>query len=319
MADRSYLLLSTTRPSVRAPMSCVPAASDVCANCGKHGSDGVKLKNCKACRLVKYCGVDCQRAHRKQHKKACKRRSAELKDEQLYSQGHDRPEGDFCPICTLPIPIPMNEHATVNVCCMKCICDGCVLASRQRGIGGTCPFCRTPMPSKDDDASSLAMMQKRIDAGDADAIEFLARSYHHGEIGLEKNLERAIELWTDAAELGSIIAHYQLGVGLNHGYGVEQDKARAVEHWQHAAMKGHIESRHSLGVVECMARNYNLAVKHLLISAKMGYKLSLDMMKEMISLGAATKVQYAEALKGYQEAVEDTKSPARDEAKRHGY
>ncbi|EJK68666.1 hypothetical protein THAOC_10132 [Thalassiosira oceanica] len=58
-------------------------------------------------RLVKFCGVDCQRAHRKQHKKACKQRVAELKDEQLYSQGHERPDGDFCPICTLPIPLPM--------------------------------------------------------------------------------------------------------------------------------------------------------------------------------------------------------------------
>ena len=47
-------------------------------------------------------------AHRKQHKKACKKRAAELKDEQLYSQGHERPEGNFCPICTLPIPLPMG-------------------------------------------------------------------------------------------------------------------------------------------------------------------------------------------------------------------
>ena len=47
-------------------------------------------------------------AHRKQHKKECKKRAAELKDEQLYSQGHERPEGNFCPICTLPIPLPMG-------------------------------------------------------------------------------------------------------------------------------------------------------------------------------------------------------------------
>ncbi|EJK44165.1 hypothetical protein THAOC_37324, partial [Thalassiosira oceanica] len=68
-------------------MSCVPVAGDgdgICANCGKHGSDTVKLKNCTACRLVKYCGVDCQRDHRKQHKKTCKQRAAELKDEELY-------------------------------------------------------------------------------------------------------------------------------------------------------------------------------------------------------------------------------------------
>ena len=77
--------------------SCVPAsaAADVCANCGQEGGNDVKLKNCTACLLVKYCGVDCQRAHRKQHKKACKKRAAELKDERLYGRGLERSEGDF--------------------------------------------------------------------------------------------------------------------------------------------------------------------------------------------------------------------------------
>ena len=57
----------------------------MCANCGKAGSNGVKLRNCTACLLVKYYGVDYQRvAHRKQHKKACRERAAELKDERLY-------------------------------------------------------------------------------------------------------------------------------------------------------------------------------------------------------------------------------------------
>ena len=39
-----------------------------CANCGAESGDAVKLKNCTACRLVKYCGVDCQKAHRGQHR-----------------------------------------------------------------------------------------------------------------------------------------------------------------------------------------------------------------------------------------------------------
>ena len=75
-------------------MSCVAIdddQADVCANCGRGSIDSeggtVKLKNCTACRLVKYCGVDCQRAHRKQHKKVCKQRAAKLKEEQLYSRG----------------------------------------------------------------------------------------------------------------------------------------------------------------------------------------------------------------------------------------
>jgi len=89
---------------------------EACANCSKHQSDTVKLKNCTACRLAEYCGVDCQRAHRKQHKKACKQRAAELQDERLYSQGLERLEGDFCPICTLPIPLPMGEHSFFEWC-----------------------------------------------------------------------------------------------------------------------------------------------------------------------------------------------------------
>ncbi|EJK49722.1 hypothetical protein THAOC_31369, partial [Thalassiosira oceanica] len=77
-------------------MSCIAVdggPADVCANCGKGSDDegGVKLRDCTACRLVKYCGVDCQGAHRKRHKRACKQRAAELKDEQLYGQGHERP------------------------------------------------------------------------------------------------------------------------------------------------------------------------------------------------------------------------------------
>jgi len=69
----------------------------VCANCGKHGSDTVKLKNCTACCLVKYCGVICQKAHRKQHKKACTKCAAELEDEQLYSQDQRGRRGGLLP------------------------------------------------------------------------------------------------------------------------------------------------------------------------------------------------------------------------------
>ena len=109
-------------------------------------------------------------------------------------------------------------------------------------------------------------------------------------------------------------AHFELGRSYYYGDGVGQDKAKAVGHWEHAAMKGHVDSRHGLGVAEYNAGNYHLAVKHYLISAKMGDKDSLDEIKEMFTEGYATKAQYAEALKGYQDAVEETKSHQREEA-----
>ena len=48
-----------------------------CSACGKEGGDS--LKACMACKMVKYCNRDCQIAHRPQHKKACKKRAAELR------------------------------------------------------------------------------------------------------------------------------------------------------------------------------------------------------------------------------------------------
>ena len=148
------------------------------------------------------------------------------------------------------------------------------------------------------------MIQNRVDAGDADATHVLGTKHFHGQFGLEKDVQRAIELWTDAAVLGSMHAHFELGLAYNNGIVVQQDKARAVEHWQHAAMKGHVKSRHGLGVVEANKGNYNLAMKHLLISSKMGFKISKDMVKVMYSRGQATNEQYVEAMKGYQVAVE---------------
>ncbi|EJK49803.1 hypothetical protein THAOC_31288 [Thalassiosira oceanica] len=301
-------------------MSCVPVTDDcdeACANCGLTASDTAKLKNCNACRLVKYCGVDCQRAHRKLHKKACKQRAAELKDEQLYSQGHERPEGHFCPICTLPIPLPVDNpnHSVFNICCMKRICNGCDVAAQTRGMKD-CPFCRTPMLKND--ADELAMIQVRVAKKDPEAINRLGESYCHGELGLEKDMQRAVELWAEAAELGSIKALFNLGVTHERGVGVQRDKAKAAKFYEKAAMQGCPLSRHNLGGFEVEKGSYDRAVRHRLISAKMGFKESVENVKEMFMAGVATKEQYAEALRGYQYAVEEMKSHDRDVAERFG-
>ncbi|EJK47299.1 hypothetical protein THAOC_33990 [Thalassiosira oceanica] len=297
-------------------MSCVPVANndgESCANCGKHGSDIVELKGCTACRLVKYCGVDCQRAHRKQHKKACKQRVAELKDEQLYSQGHERPEGDFCPICTLPIPFPMGEHSAFMACCMKRICKGCDYAAQKRGMFD-CAFCRTPIP--DNDADTLAMIQARVAKRDHEAINYLGQRYFFGQLGLQKDARKAFELWAEAAELGSIQALFNLGVVYDTGNGVKQDESKGAKLYKKAAMQGCAESRYSLGCIEGEKGNYDRAGRHFLISSKMGHRDSVETIKRMLMEGAATKDHFTQALKGYQFAVEETKSHDRDEAKR---
>ena len=79
-------------------------------------------------------------------------------------------------------------------------------------------------------------------------------------------------------------------------------------------MQGHVQSRNNLGCYEGLKGNHGRAVRHLLISAKMGYKESVENIKRAYMGGIATKEQYGEALKGYQDAVEEMMSHDRDEA-----
>ena len=230
------------------------------------------------------------------------------------ASGHERPEGDWCPICFLLTELPIGEHSKIKVCCMKSVCNGCILAARQRGMGDTCPFCRTTLPA--DDASQIAMVQKRVDKEDAKAINYLGGQYYHGRLGLAKDVPRAIELYTKAAELGALKAHYHLGIVYYTGDGVEEDRPRVIHHWQQAAMLGDALSRHNLGRVEYESGNHQLAIQHVMISAKMGYEVSLNAIMKMFTKGQATKSQYAEALLGYRDAVEEMKSPQREDAKR---
>ncbi|EJK70358.1 hypothetical protein THAOC_08288 [Thalassiosira oceanica] len=235
--------------------------------------------------------------------------------ERLLNEGHERWEGHRCPICFLFIGLPTYKHTKQNPCCMKLVCNGCILAARQRGLSG-CEFCRTPLPT--DEASTLAMIQKRVSKGDADAMCNLGCKHYHGQLGLAKDVPRAVEMWMEAAELGSNDAHNSLGVTYYAGDGVQEDKPRGVRHWQEAAMKGHVESRHNLGLDAFKNGNCELAVQHWMISAKMGKEDSLNDIKKMFMEGQASKAQYAEALRGYGDAVEEMKSHQREEAKRLG-
>ena len=61
--------------------------------------------------------------------------------------------------------------------------------------------------------------------------------------------------------------------------------------------------------------NHELAIQHFIISAKMGYERSLKDIKYMFTKGHATKAHYATALRGYHKALEEARSPQREEAK----
>ncbi|EJK49417.1 hypothetical protein THAOC_31712 [Thalassiosira oceanica] len=236
----------------------------------------------------------------------------------LMRKGRTRPEEDDCPICNLPLPLDTNDNDTkqsiFQACCMKSVCNGCVLTARKRGMFD-CPFCRTPTPD-DDESKILAMVQKRVDAGDPVAMHSLGQQYQFGLLGLEKDVTRAVELYERAAELGTKEAIFDLGCIYDEGTDVEEDIAKAIQHYEAAAMRGDVSARFNLGCGEEDAENYDLALQHWMISAKMGFQDALDNVKTMFMEGLATKADYAGALRGYQSAVEEMRSPDRDEAER---
>ena len=109
----------------------------LCANCGKGEEEGTSLKKCGACRMVKYCSAACQKAHRSQHKKECRKRAAELHNEALFTQPPQLEED--CPICFLRMP-SLHSGKRFQGCCGKVICSGCICAGVHQGDDALCPF-----------------------------------------------------------------------------------------------------------------------------------------------------------------------------------
>ena len=294
-------------------MSTAASVTDtmlLCASCGVAGGDDIKLKNCTACYLVKYCSVKCQKDHRPRHKKECKKRAAELRDELLFKQPESSCYGD-CPICCVPLPIDLEKSA-FYACCSKLVCDGCMFANKKREnkerLQEKCPFCRTAAPDADEDVKERLM--KRIEANDPVAMR---------EMGLwrvnEGDYNAAFEYLTKAASLEDVQAHFLLSLMYLNGHGVEKDKKKKLHHAEIAAIGGHPTARHNLGCVEEREnRRMDRAVKHWIIAAKLGFDTSLNALKSLHKNGHVSKEDLATALCGYQSAFEATKSPQRDEA-----
>ena len=165
------------------------------ANCGKGEEESTSLKSCVACKMVKYCSRDCQKAHRSQHKQERRKRAAELHDEALFKQP---PLNEECPICFLSLP-SLETGKRYNSCCGKRICSGCVYAGAKMdgNVDQLCPFCRAPAPSSDEEAVERA--KKRVEVGDALAIHSRAGFYESGIHGFLQDHTKALELCSMAS------------------------------------------------------------------------------------------------------------------------
>jgi len=286
------------------------ADTSCCASCGIAEVDDITLKECADCDLVRYCSEECQKNHKPQHKEACKKRVAELRDELLFKQPESTHLGD-CPICFLPLPLELSK-STMNQCCSKVVCNGCVHANQMREIEGKlkfkCPFCRQPLQAND---KADEMMMKRIEANDPKATrEWGLEQYDKGDYS------SAFEYCAKAAELGNVDAHAELADLYRNGRGVEKDEKKAMHHMEEAAISGHPYARYNLGWNESKNGNAERAVKHCIIAANQGSDESIKALMDAYKGGFVSKENLAAALRGQKAAVDETKSPQRDAAEK---
>ena len=280
-----------------------------CASCGIAEADDVKLRTCTACKSVRYCGVKCQREHRSQHKKACRKRMAELRHEILFRQPESRHDGD-CPICILPLPLD-PQKSSLYTCCSKFVCNGCDFANQTHEFKGSlkhkCPFCRHPVPETEKEITTNIM--NRLEANDLVAMgEMGIKRYHEGDYS------GALEYLTKAAGMGDIRAHAQLSIMYREGEGVEKDKKKSMYHLEEAAIGGHPGARHNLGCHEGNKGRIERAMKHFIISANLGYDNAIEALRKEYSHGNISKEDLEAAHRAHQAAVDATKSPQREAA-----
>jgi len=280
-----------------------------CASCGIGDDDDIKLKKCTACKLVRYCSVKCQREHRPQHKKTCKKWAVESRDELLFKQPESSHRRD-CPICFLPLPLDLSKSVQ-RACCSKVVCNGCeytnVIREREEKLKHTCPFCRHPTPKSQAEAGMTA--KNRIEANDPTAVRNMGtRRYREGDY------KSAFEHFSKAVELGDVEAHYFLSNLYLAGLGVEKDKKLLLHHLEEASIGGHPFARHNLAKYEEDNGRLDRAIKHWIIAANLGFDRSMDALKSCYTEGSVSKEDFAAAFRAHQVATDAMKSPQREAA-----
>ena len=254
-------------------------------------------------------------AHRPQHKNACKKRAAELFDEELFKDPPDQPE---CPICMLPLPIDENR-IKFQLCCKQTLCMGCVHAQikeerksgKRREEIGACAFCGAPALISDDESNKA--LKTLAERNNVNAMNMIATYYIQGRKGFPKDANKAIEMYLKAAKLGYPGAYHNLGNIFYAGDGVERDVKKARHYYELGTIQGSFISRHNLASFDWKDGHHERASKHFLINAKAGFELSLNAVKKCFENGFVTKDQYAEVLRAYQKKQEDSKSAMREE------
>jgi TPR repeat protein len=215
--------------------------------------------------------------------------------------------------------VPIYDYAIANEelanrsteeyysCCGKSICRGCLDSFSKTGNMGTCPFCNSRTGGKTYE-EEIEELKKRVEVNDAGAMYVLGNYHFHGQLGLLQDRDKAIELWKQAAELGSSHAHFHLGNVFHQRGNMKKKKL----HNEAAAMAGHEVARNNLGTMEAQSGNMERAVKHFKIAASAGNHYAMNNLLIAFNKGLVPQDEIESALTTYNNSCAEMRSKARD-------
>ena len=112
--------------------------------------------------------------------------------------------------------------------------------------------------------NASAAKQLKENQIDTDALFDMAFKYENG-LGIEQNLQKAIELYTEAAEQGHVYAQHFLALCYEYGRGVEANLSKAFEWYFKAAEHGAPGAQHNVAVCyengDGVVQNFKKAVE----------------------------------------------------------
>ncbi|GBB87807.1 hypothetical protein RclHR1_01430016 [Rhizophagus clarus] len=131
---------------------------------------------------------------------------------------------------------------------------------------------------------AIELYHKAANSGDSDAQNNLANMYRNGE-GVDKDYEKAIELYHKAANSGDSDAQFNLALMYKNGEGVDKDYEKAIELYHKAANSGYSDAQYNLALMyeygKGTEQNIDQAIYWYEKSAKQGDQDAQNKLEEL--------------------------------------
>jgi len=155
-----------------------------------------------------------------------------------------------------------------------------------------------------DEHEVLEYYQYSSDRSDASAMITLGMLYLQGSGTVPRDFARALKYFSDANQLGSASGKAMLGYLYNYGYGVEKNHDKAVELWEESLEldKDNIYAQTFYGQAAARRGHYALAYKYLKPAATRGAPTAQIELGHLYNKGLGVTRSYATALHMYSQA-----------------